>query len=245
MVSHLTGPGGADFCYLGHMVMNEEGALALLDEYEQWGVEAFRETNTTLDVQTYDGEFYSSDPTVYRLREGIERLLVEPFPPAPEVARARASIPVLWQMPDRNPWGGGLVLDFDRHLEWKPYPGEFPMTEHFIRRVREIMETAPSTPSNGAFISGQLGIGGRVTAPDGKPLEGVRVFVHDPRTKDTGEWRYTDDDGRYTVSGLSDTSYNLYVTKRAHETARRRGVAGGSTNVDFCLIPLALQAPIR
>jgi len=27
----------------------------------------------------------------------------------------------------------------DGHVEWKPYPGEFPMTEAFITRLRGLM----------------------------------------------------------------------------------------------------------
>ncbi len=48
-----------------------------------------------------------------------------------------ATVPVIWEWPT-NHEGGGHVLYLDRHIEFVPYPGRFPMTEKFMEALRKI-----------------------------------------------------------------------------------------------------------
>jgi RNA polymerase sigma factor (sigma-70 family) len=80
-------------------------------------------------------------------------------------------------------------------------------------------------------LGGDLGISGRVTDADGKPLEGVFI-----RICERPHWgAETDRNGDYRLTGLSNTKYAVeaYTNGYAHHTQWE--IPAGSENVDFAL----------
>ena len=79
--------------------------------------------------------------TVFRIREGIDRFLITDINNPNASAEGQASIPLTWEMPGGHDESGGWVLYMDGHVEWKGYPGDFPMNPAFIERIRGIMNS--------------------------------------------------------------------------------------------------------
>jgi hypothetical protein len=130
-VARVSGRETVKLCYLGYAVVDESAGLAFLDAYEQYGPEGLA------------GEDIENDETpqgaILRLREGVDRFFITDINDPGASSRAQAGIPVLWEVPGNRAESGGWVLYMDGHVEWKPYPGEFPMTEAFITRLRSLM----------------------------------------------------------------------------------------------------------
>ncbi len=135
IMARITGQQEVKTCYLGYAVDNETVGLAFLDAYEQYGPEGL----ASQDVSVEDGFGTGGGETLYRLREGIERFLITDINDPQASAMTQARIPLLWEVPGDRGEPGGWVLYMDGHVEWEPYPGQFPMTEAFIERVRELM----------------------------------------------------------------------------------------------------------
>ena len=140
LVDYVTGTQDTEVCYVGYMLLNDEMGIALLDHYEALGPKAIR----TIDIDLGDAivplRRGDSTSTILRLRKGIERYLVTDINGAAAGNFAQWYIPVMWEMPDTATRAGGWVLYMDGHTEWQEYPGEFPMTEPFIGRLRELMK---------------------------------------------------------------------------------------------------------
>ena len=136
VLAFIKGETDVQVCYLGHVVRNEQEALALLDAYEQQGPEAVRNRDVTI------GEGADA-VTLYRLREGVERFLITDINVPAAAARAQSEIPIMWELADTSKKKGGYCLYMDGHVAWKPYPGEFPMTEALTKRTRAMMNAAP------------------------------------------------------------------------------------------------------
>lgn len=126
-LERLAGSGLEKFCYLGFAVENEAAGMAYLDAYETLGPEAVLDKEIPYEVDR-DGETVSA--SVVRLHERYSS------------GRNQAEIPVLWQVPDPETDRYGWVLFMDGHTEQRAYPGEFPMTEAFVGRIRELQAAA-------------------------------------------------------------------------------------------------------
>ncbi len=139
LLDYLSGKSGPEICYLGHMLMTESMGLDLLDTYANQGPSKTRDIDVHLDHTRIHKE--QSQLPAYRLRAGIERFLITEIGNPAGSAMAQAEIPTLWEMPQdtgRPDRDGGWVLFMDGHVEWIPFPGRFPMTEEFIKRLREM-----------------------------------------------------------------------------------------------------------
>jgi prepilin-type processing-associated H-X9-DG protein len=75
---------------------------------------------------TLDSEFYGIPP---ELRN-------------PEVSYP-SMVPIMWEWPDNHSFAGGNVLYLDGHVEFVPYPGNFPMTKNFIEALRKVEPQLP------------------------------------------------------------------------------------------------------
>ncbi len=86
------------------------------------------------DVSAYDEDFGVADPTVYRLREGIERFFISDINNPAASARAQSELAVMFDVltmlvRDFNHVPGGCnVLFMDGHVKFLKYPSEFPVT---------------------------------------------------------------------------------------------------------------------
>lgn len=128
ILAKLAGEGDARFCYLGYAVANEEDGQAFLDAYESRGPAALVEGGDLMVARDGGGS------TIHRLREGVERI----------TGVSQSEIPVLWEVPQESGESPtrATVLFMDGHVEQREYPGEFPMTEGFIGRIRAIQGAA-------------------------------------------------------------------------------------------------------
>ena len=143
--AYLTGECDVQLCYLGYWVPNQRFALAFLDEYQKHCPAISRGEDVPLEdrgVVLRNG--YGLEPggggaKVYRLREGLERFMIDVTGPSQStIERAQACIPVLWEMPDTAPAPGGWVFYMGGQTEWQPY-GSFPITEKVVARLRDSM----------------------------------------------------------------------------------------------------------
>jgi hypothetical protein len=126
LLNQLAGAGEEKFCYLGYAVEDEATALTFLSAYELIGPEEMQDDDLTIG-----SEIDGTEPTIlHRIRE------------SGDFSGRQSALPVLWQVPDPDRDTGGWVLFMDGHTEWRDYPGNFPMTEAVIRRVRELQESA-------------------------------------------------------------------------------------------------------
>jgi len=82
-----------------------------------------------------------------------------------------------------------------------------------------------------------LQITGRVTDHKGNPLPNAQVSARD--SLDSPRYDATSDaHGFYKMSGLLETDYDITATLPSFSTAIIRQVPAGTTNADFCLLPL-------
>ena len=132
LIAYLKGQRGVKVCYLGYAVTDEKSGLALLEEVSGY-------TDKELPHDVYVSRAEGGYDTIYLLREGVERFLITDINDPAGSAITQSEIPVVWEVPDPRDGDGGWVLYMDGHVEWKSYPGEFPMTETFITRLRELM----------------------------------------------------------------------------------------------------------
>ena len=81
----------------------------------------------------YTSALDTSDRTIYRLREGIERFMITDINNPAAGAKAQSEIPVMWDYfgtdaADSNHVpGGSNVLFMDGHVKFMRYPGDFPV----------------------------------------------------------------------------------------------------------------------
>ena len=92
------------------------------------------------DVSIYTGTQVGGGDTIFRLREGIERIMITDINNAAQGNEANSTIPVMWDHISTNTKdyahvpSGLNVLYLDGHVEFIRYPGErFPGTEDSAR----------------------------------------------------------------------------------------------------------------
>jgi beta-lactamase regulating signal transducer with metallopeptidase domain/biopolymer transport protein ExbD len=162
LIAYLKGQRGVKVCYLGYVVTDEQFGLALLEE-----ISGYTDKELPHDVHVSRAE--GGYDTIYLLREGIERFLITDINNPAAAAATQSIIPVVWEVPDANDGDGGWVLYMDGHVEWKSYPGEFPMTERFVARLRELMASpgpGEDAPVPGASFARTV----RATRPAATPV---------------------------------------------------------------------------
>ncbi len=124
-------PDDTDFAYLGYLMRNDEDMRRFAEAYENWAAKDSGE-----GAWFTDDKPRSPDEGIVRVREGIERFLITDINNPAGAALAQSQIPVLIEWPDRHATSsgqpGGNVLFMDGHVEFRAYPGEWPMTEETI-----------------------------------------------------------------------------------------------------------------
>lgn len=134
------------YVYTGYLIRNEQDLDAFAAGYTAELADG-ADFSTDLPVQTSYGN------TLYRIREGIERFLITDINNAGASAQVQSTTPVLWEWPDNHMEGaGGNVLYMDGHVEWVPYPGKFPMTEHALTTLAALAGYTPPTAWHGRQI---------------------------------------------------------------------------------------------
>lgn len=124
------------YWYLGYRIENEEEGLAF--------VEAYRKIVESGDGFAWTRPIETSVGSILLLDEGETRFQIiesNSVPSGGSLSRSR--IPILVERPGMHE-SGANVLFADGHAEFVEYPGEFPMTEKFIRaleRLDELKET--------------------------------------------------------------------------------------------------------
>lgn len=133
------------YVYTGYLIRNEQDLDAFAVAYTaELGDGA--DFSTDLLAQTSYGN------TLFRIREGIERVLVTDIND-PRASTIQSTIPVLWEWPDNHMEGaGGNVLYMDGHVEWVAFPGKFPMTEHTLTSMAALAGYTPPTAWHGREI---------------------------------------------------------------------------------------------
>lgn len=139
VMNNLLGNSTTRAAYLGYAIMDEAAGLAFLEAYETYGPAGL--AGNDLDLNEDVGS--NGPPTIFRLRDGIERLFITDINNPRAANSAESSIPVIFEIPTDRGGRGGLVLYMDGHVEWVKYPGRFPMTEAFIQRIESIMAPKP------------------------------------------------------------------------------------------------------
>ncbi len=80
----------------------------------------------------------------------------------------------------------------------------------------------------------RLSISGRVVDASGNPATGADVMVR-ARHLSKSQRLETENDGRYSIAGLAEGTYEVSVTHEKLTGQERQGVPAGSTGVDFIL----------
>ena len=123
------------YWYFGYMISDEREAMAYLAAY-----------NSALQKHL---SFEEDLPIPYRARSGtlgkllrsavgVERFIIGDIGNPASGVKERSRIPVMIERPGHHRRQGGHVLFMDGHVEWRDYPGPFPMTPMFIEGLMQI-----------------------------------------------------------------------------------------------------------
>ena len=117
------------YFYLGYAVTSDTEMAAFGEAYRSRVAAGLRFDE---DLEVGAGTGTAGGDVLYRLREGIGRVVAsDPQSPA-DVAVAESGIPVLIERTDNHVPAGGNVLFMDGHVEFMRYPGKWPMTEETV-----------------------------------------------------------------------------------------------------------------
>jgi prepilin-type processing-associated H-X9-DG protein len=143
------------YFYLGYKVPDQ----AALEKFSAAYGEAIANGND------FTGDLVMGDETIYRIREGIERILITDINNPASGYFGQHEIPVVIEWPDNHGnLRGGNVLYMDGHVEWLDYPGEFPMTEEAMAILTDLAGRGPiraaAPPRGPSRLERLLGLGG-------------------------------------------------------------------------------------
>ena len=94
----------------------------------------------------YEPGYHTGPPTLYRLREGVERFMISDIDNPSATADAQSEIAVMWDLSHHYPFdpagmgefnhvpGGGNVLYMDGHVKFVRYPGQWPIAAIWVYR---------------------------------------------------------------------------------------------------------------
>jgi prepilin-type processing-associated H-X9-DG protein len=128
------------YTYLGYVITTDEQFEAFAAVYKD-RIEKKLPFDCDLDAPQGKGSFGSDK--FYRLREGIERFGIKDINDPASAAIVQSQIPIMWDkfgaqasnMNFNHIPGGSNVLFMDGHVEYRRYPGEFPVS----RKAAEIL----------------------------------------------------------------------------------------------------------
>ena len=117
------------YFYLGYAVTSEVEGLAFLDALRAGDV------NGADDAAAPAGRGSFGTDRFYRLREDLAAKLVETGAVSGTAEDLNRRIPLIVERPGNYDRPGAWVVYLDRHAEFIPYPGPFPMTEAFVKAM--------------------------------------------------------------------------------------------------------------
>lgn len=117
------------YFYLGYVVENDAEMATFAEAYSAIVAEG---ENFLEDIPVEEGTGSFGLDRLLRLREGVERFGITDINNPGSAAMLQSKIPIMIERPDNHAPGGGNVLYMDGHVEFKRYPGEWPMTEESI-----------------------------------------------------------------------------------------------------------------
>lgn len=121
------------YFYLGYLVNDDKTVESFAAAYRSHLAQGLPFEDA---LEVLGGTGILERDTIPRLREGVERYLITDLPASTAAARSR--IPVLIERPEHHSPPGGNVLYMDGHVEFKQYPGEWPMTEQTISILKSL-----------------------------------------------------------------------------------------------------------
>lgn len=137
LLGELERIGAESYYYTGFALVDEMMGLAFAESYARRMAEGQPDDEAGMDVDLQLNEphlIYGQ--MIYRLREGIERFFITDINDPASGARAKSTIPVLFERPASS--GADInVLFLDGHVATVA-DGTFPNTEAFLRALEEL-----------------------------------------------------------------------------------------------------------
>ena len=114
------------YFYLSHLVTSDEEMAAYAAAYTH----AIRHDPAALhdDLKVAPGSGNAGSDILYRLREGIERFVIPDMIGPGSSVHTPSAVPVMVERRGNHEVPGGNVLYLDGRVEFRKYPGEWPMT---------------------------------------------------------------------------------------------------------------------
>lgn len=156
----LLGRGEPRICYLGYVAGKEPAGLAVLDALEDGNAldQPLRLRRPVHAFTLYaNGHRYLR--TLPRLSQAAPIQLIREISNPGASTAIEHALPLAWELPHGNP-PGGWVLYMDATIQWLPYPGEFPMSEEFVGRVRDLLAGRSASPAGRAAEDANLRVYG-------------------------------------------------------------------------------------
>ena len=125
------------YFYLGYALCGDEDVENFCEVYRQ-RMAAGQPLDD--DIPVPRGKGTNGGEIIYRLQEGVERLMVTDINNPGSANLAQSSMPIFIERPIRH-WfrsGGGNVVFMDGHVEYVKYPGFWPMTEKTISALEAL-----------------------------------------------------------------------------------------------------------
>jgi prepilin-type processing-associated H-X9-DG protein len=119
----------ASYFYLGYAVRSDADVQLYAQAYRERMANG---QGMNEDISISDGK------TLYRLREGVERFFIEDIANPAAGAMIQSSIPVVIERLGHHVPEGCNILYMDGHVEFKRYPGEWPMTEATMNALESL-----------------------------------------------------------------------------------------------------------
>ena len=125
----------ADYVYLGYAFETEAQALDLIAACRD---QLAHGQGFASELPAGPGRGSYGGGAFVRLRSDAAQALQDQGIAAGDAALRLSRIPALIELPKPGPHPGGWVVYLDRHADYLPYPGPFPMTESVIAGLESL-----------------------------------------------------------------------------------------------------------
>jgi len=116
------------YWYLGYALPDEKTGLAFIQAYRK---QIENGGDFTADLKDAEGNL------IRRLQEGVERAFIMDIHDPAGAAKAQSNLPVFIERPGHHD-NTINVLFMDGHVEFRPYPGEYPVSPVFIEALTSL-----------------------------------------------------------------------------------------------------------
>ncbi len=141
--------GNVSYMYLGYVIMSDDEMEAFAEAYKQ---RIAQKLPFNEDMDAPPGRGSMGTDKFYRLREGVENVLLKDANDPASGVKLQSKIPVMWDTMGTNPQGnlffnhipgGGNVLFMDGHVEFLRCPGPWPMSKRGVEILSELAAMKP------------------------------------------------------------------------------------------------------